>query len=266
VSGRPALAADAARHWYDRWEHQQDHIVDHRAERFTVMLDVVAAVVGDDPVVLDLASGPAGISERVLARFPGARCVAVDLDPVLLAIGEGALGDGGGRLAWVEHDLRDPSWVDAVRAAAARDHVDAVLTSTALHWIPGGALIDTYRGCADLLRPGGVLVNADNMDPAASMPVLRAVADAAAAQYADDVEARAARGEFEGWTQWWDAVAASPLLADLHRERTERYAWRDRSEHRPGLAVHVAALEEAGFREVDTVWQRSRNRVLVAVR
>ena len=61
-------------------------------------------------------------------------------------------------------------------------------------------------------------------------------------------------------------MAASPVLGDLHRQRTERYAWRDRTEYRPGLAVHVAALEEAGFREVDTVWQRFRNRVLVAVR
>ena len=32
------------------------------------------------------------------------------------------------------------------------------------------------------------------------------------------------------------------------------------------LARHIAVLEEAGFREVDTVWQRYMNRVLVAIR
>jgi hypothetical protein len=258
---------EAAR-WYARWEAQQDGIVDRRAERFDVMLGVVDAVVDTtrEFVVLDLASGPAGISERVLARFATARCVAVDLDPVLLAIGRGAHGDLGGRLRWVEHDLRDPSWRDAVRDAAGRDHVDAVLTSTALHWIPGGALIDTYRGCAELLVGGGVLVNADNMEPPESRPVLRSLADAAAVAVSEEAEAGAVRGEYEGWEAWWDAVAAAPALAELHRARTERYAWRDRTEYRPGLAVHVAALEEAGFREVDTVWQRFRNRVLVAVR
>jgi trans-aconitate methyltransferase len=262
------MEADEAARWYARWEAQQDGVVDRRAERFEVMLGVVDAVVDTtrEFTVLDLASGPAGISARVLERFPSARCVAVDLDPVLLAIGRGAHGDGDGRLRWVEQDLRDASWPDTVRAAAGRDHVDAVLTSTALHWIPGGALIDAYRGCADLLVAGGVLVNADNMDPPAARPVLRRLADAAAATVTTAAEAGAAAGGHEGWEEWWDAVAASPALAALHRERTERYAWRDRTEHRPGLAVHVAALEEAGFREVDTVWQRFRNRVLVAIR
>jgi SAM-dependent methyltransferase len=264
---------DVARRWVERWETQQDHVIDGRAERFEVMLDVLAALCGADDaapgrgvVVLDLASGPAGISVRVLERFPGARCIAVDLDPVLLAIGQAAHGDAGGRLTWVEHDLRASSWPDAVRRAAGRDHVDAVLTSTALHWIPSDALIDVYRACAALLAPGGVLVNADNMDPPAGNPTLRRLADGVAAARADAVAAAAARGAFEGWTQWWDAVAASPSLAALHRDRADRYAWRDLDAYRPGVAVHVAALEEAGFREVDTVWQRSRNRVLVAVR
>ena len=61
-------------------------------------------------------------------------------------------------------------------------------------------------------------------------------------------------------------VAAAPELADLYEERTRRFGWRDRGEYRPGLAVHTAVLEEAGFREVDTVWQRYMNRVLVAIR
>ena len=259
--------AEAAR-WYERWEAQQAGVIDRRDERFAAMFTVLGRVVDTERefVVLDLASGPAGISVRVLERFAAARCVALDLDPVLLAIGRATHGDIGGRLTWVEHDLRDRSWCDAVRAAVGRDRVDAVLTSTALHWIPSGALIDTYRGCAELLVDGGVLVNADNMDPPESRPVLRSLSDAAADALAAEIDDGAARGDFEGWTQWWDAVASSPELAALHRERTERYAWRDRAEYRPGLAVHVAALEEAGFREVDTVWQRFRNRVLVAIR
>lgn len=262
------MQQDEASHWYERWEAQQEGVVDRRAERFAVMFEVLDALVdtAQELVVLDLASGPAGISVRVIERFPHARCVALDLDPVLLAIGRGAHGDAGGRLTWVEHDLRDPAWTDAVRDAAGCTTVDAVLTSTALHWIPAGSLIDTYRGCASLLGPGGVLVNSDNMDPPAARPALRALCDAGAAQVHDAVDAGAARGDFEGWQQWWDAVASAPALAELHRARTERYAWRDRDEYRPGLDVHVAALEEAGFREVDTVWQRYRNRVLVAVR
>jgi trans-aconitate methyltransferase len=258
----------AARAWFERWEAQQSGIVGVREQRFRVMLDVLTARfdTDDDLTVVDLASGPAGISVRVLDRFPKARAVAVDYDPVLLAIGRGAHGDHDGRLQWVEHDLRDPGWANATLAAAGRDGVDAVLTSTALHWIPAGALTDVYRACSAMLRPQGLLVNCDNMDYPPTSPTIRRVAEAMrSAERADAAEAAAAH-EFESYEQWWAAAANEPSLAELHRERERRYAWRDRDEYRPGFEVHTALLREAGFEEVETVWQRYQNRVLVAVR
>lgn len=36
--------------------------------------------------------------------------------------------------------------------------------------------------------------------------------------------------------------------------------------YRPGIEVHRSILEEAGFREVDTLFQHGQNRVLMAVR
>lgn len=257
-----------ARAWFARWEEQQDRIIGARGERFDVMLDVVGVLFDvDEPLaVLDLASGPAGISLRVLDRFPKARSVALDIDPVLLAIGRGAHGDLGGRLTWIEHDLRDPAWVDAVRAATGREHVDAVLSSTALHWIPSGDLVEVYRGCAALLHPGGVLVNCDNMDYPSGRETIRRISDAG-----NEARLKRQRDDpmtpgFEGWEQWWEAVAAAPALAALYEERVRRFGWRDLAEFRPGVAMHTAVLEEAGFREVDTVWQRYQNRVLVAIR
>ena len=257
-----------ARRWYERWEAQQSGVVGARDERFAVMLEVlVASFDGDDDLtVVDLASGPAGISARVLERFPKARSVAVDFDPVLLAIGRGAHGDLDGRLAWIEHDLRDPAWAAAVLAAADRGSVDAVLTATALHWIPTGALADVYRACGAMLRPGGLLVNCDNLDYLTESTTIRHIADTVHADARHAAAARAVAHGFDGWKQWWDAVASAPSLAALHREREQRYAWRDRDEYRPGFAVHVALLREAGFDEVETVWQRYQNRVLVAVR
>jgi trans-aconitate methyltransferase len=59
---------------------------------------------------LDLACGPGSIAQRLLVRFPAARAVAVDFDPVLMRLGQDALGDLDGRLRWVEADLRRPDW------------------------------------------------------------------------------------------------------------------------------------------------------------
>jgi len=81
--------------WLRRWDAQQSLHLTTREERFTIMLDTLAATVAADNdgaiVALDLACGPGAISQRLLARFPAARTYAVDLDPVLLAIGQGAL-------------------------------------------------------------------------------------------------------------------------------------------------------------------------------
>ena len=262
------MEPDDARAWFERWEAQQSGIIGVREERFEVMLDVLGATfaVDDDFTVVDLASGPAGISMRVLDRFPKARSVAVDFDPVLLTVGRGAHGDRDGRLAWVEHDLRDPAWAQEVLTAAGQDSVDAVLTATALHWIPTGSLAEVYRACGAMLRPGGLLINCDNLDYPPASSTIRRIADTMRSAERDAATARAAAQEFDGWEQWWDAVASSPSLAALHREREQRYAWRDRDEYRPGIAVHTALLHEAGFDEVETVWQRYQNRVLVAVR
>ena len=100
------------RRWITRWDAMQTAYLPYREERFTVMLDVVEQVIGESFVALDLACGPGAISQRLLARFPQARCVAVDYDPALLALGHGALGDVDGRVRWVEADLREPNWIE----------------------------------------------------------------------------------------------------------------------------------------------------------
>ncbi|TBO54451.1 methyltransferase domain-containing protein, partial [Streptomyces kasugaensis] len=75
--------------WQHSWDRQQEWYLPDREERFGVMLDMVEALVGTEPRVLDLACGTGTISDRLLKRFPKAESVGVDLDPALLAIAEG---------------------------------------------------------------------------------------------------------------------------------------------------------------------------------
>jgi hypothetical protein len=70
----------------------------------------------------------------------------------------------------------------------------------------------------------------------------------------------------ETWEGWWEAVAAEPGLRDLYEERERRFEWRDRTWANAGLDFQIGALKDAGFREVDVIWQRLDNRVLMAVR
>lgn len=82
--------------WLKRWDAQQAGYVPQREARFAAMFDVLAELLPPSFVALDLACGPGSVSQRLLARFADARAIAVDMDPVMLAIGRGALGTFSG--------------------------------------------------------------------------------------------------------------------------------------------------------------------------
>lgn len=246
--------------WLRRWDRQQEGYVPEREARFAVMFDALAELLPTSFVALDLACGPGSISQRLLARFPDAQAMAVDIDPVMVAIGRGAIGTVGGRLRWIEADLAGAAWV----AALDGTQVDAVLSSTALHWLEPEALRRLYHDLGRLLRPGGLLLNADHLGFGPELPSLDRLANRVLdVQWADP--AFAARGT-ETAEQWWDAVASESAFEPLLVERSRRFAGKVRQSSSPGLDVHVTALHNAGFLEVGTIWQRLSDRVLLAVR
>jgi SAM-dependent methyltransferase len=144
--------------WQKSWDRQQEWYLPDREERFRIMLDMVEALVGTAPRVLDLACGTGSITARLLARFPEATSTGVDLDPALLTIAEGTFA-GDERVGLVTADLKDADWP----AKLPYDSYDAVLTATALHWLHREPLADLYGQVAGVVRDGGVFMNADHM-------------------------------------------------------------------------------------------------------
>ena len=245
--------------WLRRWDAQQEGYIPEREARFTAMFDALAELLPTPFVALDLACGPGSISQRLLARFPDARAIAVDLDPVMLAIGRGALGTVDGRLRWIEADLASPDWLETL----GETQIDAVLSSTALHWLEPEPLGRLYHDLAHLLRPGGLFLNGDNMAFSAALPTLARLSQRLLdEQWAD--AAFAARG-IETAEQWWDALTLEPAVAPLLTQRAERFAGKKRPDSSPGFDAQEAALRDAGFREVGTIWQVLSSRVVLAV-
>ncbi|MFE7115839.1 class I SAM-dependent methyltransferase [Streptomyces sp. NPDC057654] len=124
-TAHPIATADWAA-WQASWDRQQEWYMPDREERFRVMLDMVEALVGPKPRVLDLACGTGSISDRLLKRLPEAVSTGVDLDPALLTIARGSF-DGDARVEFVTADLTDPDWP----ARLPYDSYDAVLTGNA---------------------------------------------------------------------------------------------------------------------------------------
>jgi SAM-dependent methyltransferase len=238
--------------WLERWDAQQETYMPDREERFEVLIDLLEMTAGPRPRVLDLACGPASLSDRVLARLPEATVVGVDADPVLLTLAREAARPG---LQLVDADLRDPDW--ALRIPSGP--YDAVLSTTALHWLTPPALRAVYAACARLLRPGGLLANGDH---------LRVLASPRLDELARELDRRRTarhHGEGEDWRGWWDAVRADPDLSDAVSER-ERRQFDHPEETETSLAVHEQALREAGFSEVGVLWRKGTDAVLAALR
>ncbi|MGN6795727.1 MAG: class I SAM-dependent methyltransferase [Streptosporangiaceae bacterium] len=282
------LSQAAARSWVDRWDAQQQGFLPDREERFDFLIDAVQECAGrPDPLVLDLGCGPGSLATRLLERLPAATVMAVDADPLLLAIGRAAYsgqpdaaGDAAGSgqagsLRFINLDLRQPGWTSAL---GLDRQADTAVSTTALHWLPPDALTTMYAEVATMLRPGGMVLNGDHLaEDEEAAPTLarlgRSLNEREQQRRLDSQSGRDGRSEAarpgqrpETWEGWWDAVTADPAFADLVAERRRRSA---DSEHHGSpsgrLSVHVDALLAAGFAEVGTIWQHGENRLLCAV-
>ncbi|MEU7766558.1 class I SAM-dependent methyltransferase [Nocardia sp. NPDC049190] len=241
--------------WQRSWDRQQELYLPDREERFRVMLDVLAAVAGQAPRVLDLACGTGSISRRLFARLPKASSVAVDMDPTLLAIARGSF-DGDARITFVTADLSEPGWMERL----PDETFDAVLTATALHWMKCEALARLYSDLAKLVRPGGVLVNADHM-PEPENPMLKAIDEVIQTRHQRRARAMGA----QDWEQWWAAVALDPGLADEYAASRAIFEKHSGGEERP-IGWHCVRLQEAGFLETGVAWRSINDALVVAIR
>ncbi|KGM08420.1 class I SAM-dependent methyltransferase [Cellulomonas bogoriensis] len=245
----PSVDPHLARRLVQEWDEQQQRYALHRDTRFEVVLDVLAGHPGPaNPTVVDLGCGPGSLTARVARRLPSAHVIGLDADPLLLALGRAACPEVG---RFTQVLIGAPGWP---RTAGLTRPVDAVVSSTALHYLDPEALARLYRDLAALVRPGGLLVNADHLP--SGDPALDAV-HARLLPPAGDLPQR-------DWAQWWQDVESHPDMADLLALR--RQGPTVSGDHAVPLAVHTALLRRAGFTSVGTAWQHGTSVVLVAVR
>jgi SAM-dependent methyltransferase len=136
-----------------------------------------------------------------------------------------------------------------------------VLTATALHWLPADRVATLYAEVRELLRPGGVFVNADHM-PDEGMPGLtEKLEDLARSRR----EARYAAGAVLSWEAWWDHVAKDPTLGPLVERRNAVFADRDHTESTAPVGWHLDALRAAGYAEVGVLWRAADDAAVAGV-
>ncbi len=248
----PALESQLAKTLLARWDAQQERYIARREDRFDIIIEAVRLQCGDAPTVIDLAGGPGSLGRRLLTALPGATVWSVDADPLLQTIGATAY-DG---LRWVEVDLSKPGWSGFLKGSA----VDAVVSTTALHWLRPEALISVYHELAAVMRPQGIFLDGDHCPWPKGAPTLGRLAD-------DLTRSMIARNspEAEDWPSWWASVSTIPALQDAFRRREAFYADRP-TEHPVTVAFHVEALLTAGFAEAGPLWQIATDWIVAGIR
>jgi len=247
-------------HWFNRWEAMQSAYLPERQHRFDLMFRLPDFPRDTDLHILDLGCGPGSVTFCALRHYPNARVVAVDADPVLLAMGiESAnqrITNGELRIAnnelrsasqrnveFVQADLRDGAWW-----ADYEDAFDLVVSATALHWLTEAHLVEIYRRVYRALKPGGWFFNADHIaadDPAVQARYRNLLHEWQQANF--DAGA-------EDWDGFWRGFEVALAQAGIPTQREAITYWEGSDDGLP-RQFHLDTLHACGFVGVAIHWQ-----------
>ncbi len=250
-------------HWFERWEAMQNAYLPQRQHRFDLMFRL-PNFPHDAPLrILDLGCGPGSVTFAMLRHYSNVRVVAVDADPVLLAMGKALSADLADSadssvesvqsVEFILADLRAAEW-----GAAYDGAFDLVVSATALHWLTDAHLAEVYQHVFRTLKPGGWFFNADHI--AADDPALQA-------RYRDLLH-EWQRANFdagaEDWDSFWRGFEAALAQDGIPAQREAVTYWEGTDDGLP-RQFHLDTLRACGFADVVVHWQ-DLGEALVGVR
>lgn len=241
------------RGWFYRWEAMQNSYVPQRLARFDLILGLTDAPPKAEIRILDLGCGPGSLSLRALEYYPRARIVAVDFDPILLAMGRHAAGKTTNRIDFVQNDIRRAEfWQTYVEA------FDLVISATALHWLSAEHLAQVYRQSYRALKKGGWLANSDHV---ASDNPDQQIEYRKSLQAGRDSAFRASGAE--KWTPFWQNLHQQLARSDISSLPDARDYWEGSDDGQPE-SVHRQALQQCGFQDMGLLWHEAGEAIVAA--
>lgn len=230
--------------WVQRWDRMQERYLVKRSERFRTIVRLLQGSRDTVERVIDLGCGTGSLTRAVLNAFQQAIVCGIDFDPTMLWLAEARLTRFGNRFKAVLADIRDPSWTSAIQQP-----VDAVVSATALHWFTADQLERLYQQIADVIRPGGVFLNADHVGSCS--PRIQQAWE----RHRSEVCAKAAKPDSDDWYGFWREYSRALGLDVKETHQRVIGGWEGGVEEGLPLAWHLDKLRESGFVHVDCFWR-----------
>ena len=229
-------------YWVSRWDSMQEVYNPDRPVRLRTLVALIRAKHGEAPeLILDVGCGTGSVMAEVLDAFPSVRAVGIDFDFTLLDIARARLERFKNRVELVETDLRKEDWTSHCPAKA-----DAILSATALHWFTSSQLDRLYGQFYQLLKEGGIFLNADHVgceDPQIQQVWTRS---------------RSVRDpliqDLTPWQSFWDEFLADRSQGERDKRTQILGPWEGVESGLP-LYWHFRRLKKAGFAIVDCFYR-----------
>lgn len=202
-----------------------------------ILAELEAAGAGDG-LIVDLGGGSGRLVERILDRWPETRACLIDQSQAFLDLAARRNERFGGRLTLHCRRLQD-DWRDVLTEPAA-----AIVSMSAIHHLDPDEKRECYRRCLEVLRPGGVLLNGDEVRAEDST------------EYRRDLERWAAHMQ-----NLIDRQAVTPAMAGALRGWQQRNVTHFNEPRVSGDDCHETAgaqlgyLGAAGFAETYVAWR-----------
>jgi SAM-dependent methyltransferase len=229
--------------WITRWERMQERYLVKRTHRFAMLIDLIESTQRHLSTIVEFGCGPGSLTIRLLEMFPKAQVIAIDLDPTLLPLAERRTIKYQDRVQFLYRDLRDAEWMKDIP-----EPINAVVSTTALHWLNKRHLKHLYRQVAGVLGDRGIFLNADHVG-SDFRRVQRYWEQRRKGMRAQSRDPRA-----EDWTTFIDAYLAA-LGGDARTIREQALGSWEGNDNGFPLAWHLDHLRKAGFKHVDCFWR-----------
>ncbi|MCJ7703784.1 MAG: class I SAM-dependent methyltransferase [Anaerolineales bacterium] len=216
------------------------YFIPEREDQIEIIIRLLPEV--DVPAtVLELCCGEGLLAEAILERTPHWRVIGYDGSPHMLQKASARLARFGMRFEARLFDLGEAAW------RVMEDQPQAVVTSLAVHHLPGPEKAKLYADMQAVLAPGGAFLIADILDPAHPQ------AKKLAAEAYDQV-VRVRSLALEGDTRAFDF---------FQREGWNIFRYLDPEDiDKPSpLYAQLKWLEQAGFEGIDVFWMQAGHAV-----